>query len=70
MKRIIAMVLATLMIGTALASCGKEKVCDACEETYTGKSYSITYMGQKMKVCKACNAEYQELKEAYEGIFG
>ena len=70
MKKILAITLATLMIGASLASCGGEKVCEACEETYTGKSYSITYMGQKLKVCKDCNAEFEEAKELYGQMFG
>lgn len=62
MKKIIAVLLATLMIGATFASCGaKEKVCDACKQTYTGKSYSVTYMGRTLKICQHCNIEYQEI---------
>lgn len=70
MKKIIALVLAVLMIGGVFAGCGKEKVCESCEETYKGKSHTITYMGQKGDVCPTCYEEYKQLQEAYEQIFG
>lgn len=69
MKKIIAMVLVTLMFGAIFTGCGKEKVCDFCEETYKGKSHSITYMGQKGDVCPECYEGYKELKEIYGQMF-
>ena len=62
MKKVIAIALATLAIGTSLASCGKYE-CEICGTTVEGKSYKIEHEGKKAKVCEDCKDLYEALSD-------
>ena len=60
MKRLITIAVLMIILLSTLCGC-KEKECEACGETYKGKSYTITLWGETGDVCKNCHQEYLEL---------
>ena len=60
MKKIIILTVVLTSLLATLCGCA-EKECEACGETYKGKSYTITLWGETGDVCKNCHQEYLEL---------
>ena len=60
MKRLVTISLLAFILLSTLCGC-KEKVCEACGDTYKGKSHTITLFGETGEVCKDCHQEYLEL---------
>ena len=58
MKRIVALLLAVLMVFT-LAACAGKTTCDICGEKK--KCDTIEVLGQKVKICKDCQNEIADL---------
>lgn len=57
MKRIVSLALVILMIACTLVGC--KKVCESCEQSYSGRGNKIEFDGEKMVVCDEC---YEEIK--------
>ena len=63
MKRRIIIALLSLMLITCLTACGKTYTCDDCGEEFTGKTYTISIMGEKETLCPDCYEDYKEFFE-------
>lgn len=59
MKNGLPFLLVTIII-FMLTACGSKFICDYCEEESSGKSYSITMLGEKMTICEECKEDFDE----------
>lgn len=67
MRKKVTVLLLTVATVFSLTACGKF-TCDGCKEEKTGKSYTVSFMDEKMTLCKDCKEEWDALKKEVQGM--
>lgn len=53
MKKLFSVLVLVTMVIIPLG-CSKEFTCDSCGETKTGKTHTVTMLGEKVVMCDEC----------------
>ena len=64
MKKIIALVLAVMLLVTCLVACGGKFTCDMCGEEKSGKKHEESMLGESIVICDDCYKALEDLAGA------